>query len=240
MSGATAEILRRARTYPYEAPSGSYTWHHGEVRDFAPEDRAGRTPVLAFGSNRAPERLHQKFAHLGDHRIPVEAARLTDFDVVYAAHITSYGAVPAMLQRVPGVTVNIAITWLDAAQLTIMHDSEMSAANYVYARLDGVSLELSTGGGADHAFCYVGTRGHLVSEDGGTIPLLAVQASGRQHPAAATGEVLELIRARVAARQGPDAFVLDLVRDEAYRRDISDRISGDAVPFDYPVTVISR
>ena len=52
--------------------------------------------------------------------------------------------------------------------------------------------------------------------------------------------MLELIRARVAARQGPDAFVLDLVRDEAYRRDISDRISGDAVPFDYPVTVISR
>lgn len=235
-----SDTLRRARTYPYDAPAGSYTWHHGEVRDFAPEDRRGRTPVLAFGSNRAPERLHQKFAHLGNHRIPVEAARLTDFDVVYAAHITSYGAVPAMLQRVPGVAVDIAVTWLDDAQLPIMHDSEMSAANYVFARLDDVALSLSGGGSADHAFCYVGTRGHLLSDDGGTIPLLAIRAEGRRDSAAATGEVLEMIRSRVTDCRDADQFVLDLVRDETYRRHVSELISKDAVPFDYPKTVIRR
>lgn len=235
-----SDTLRRARTYPYDAPTGSYTWHHGEVRDFAPGDRQGRTPVLAFGSNRAPERLHQKFAHLGNHRIPVEAARLTDFDVVYAAHITSYGAVPAMLQRVPGVAVDIAVTWLDDAQLPIMHDSEMSAANYVFARLDDVALSLSGGGSADHAFCYVGTRGHLLSDDGGTIPLLAIRAEGRRDSAAATGEVLEMIRSRVTDCRDADQFVLDLVRDERYRRHVSELISKDAVPFDYPKTVIRR
>lgn len=240
MSDPTADILRRARTYPYDAPSGSYTWHHGDIRDFVPADRAGRSPVLAFGSNRAPERLHQKFAHLGDHRIPVEAARLADFDVVYAAHITSYGAVPAMLQRAPGVTVEIAITWLDDAQLTIMHDSEMSAANYVYARLDNVTLSLSGGGTADQAFCYVGTRGHLRSQSGGSIPLLAVRAEGRADAASATGEVLEMIRARVGDSRDPDAFVLELVRDEGFRRGVSDLISRDAVPFGHPVTVLRR
>jgi hypothetical protein len=235
---ATAAILRRARGYPYDAPHDSYTWDRGAVRGFDPADRDGRTPILAFGSNRAPERLHQKFAHLGDHLIPVEKAWLSDFDVVYAAHITSYGAVPAMLQRAKGVTCEIAVTWLDAEQVPIMHASEMSAANYVYARLDDVSLRLAGGAVMDRAFCYIGARGHLMSPDGGPTPLLAVHAEGRPTPGIATGEVLERIRERVAPNAEPDAFVLRLVEDKAYRAAVSDAISEDAVAFGYPATVL--
>lgn len=228
-----AGILYRARAYPYEAPHDSYTWDRGTVRPFDPADRAGRTPILAFGSNRAPERLHQKFAHLGDHLIPVEKAWLADFDVVYAAHITSYGAVPAMLQRAEGVTAEIAVTWLDADQVPIMHASEMSVANYVYARLDDVALRMDGGQTMDHAFCYIGARGHLRGEDGGMIPLLAVHAEGRAVPGLATGEALEVVRARVAPQSEPDGFVHRLVEDPAYRAAVSDAISEDAVAFGY-------
>lgn len=233
-----AEILRRARGYPYDAPHDSYTWESGALRPFAAADHAGRTPVLAFGSNRAPERLVQKFGHLGDHRIPVEAATLTDFDVVYAAHITSYGAVPAMLQRAEGTACRIAVTWLDDDQLPIMHESEMSAANYVYARLDDVALVLDGGARMDHAFCYIGTRGHLTAEDRAPYPLLAVHAEGRETPGISTGEALEIVRTRIESDEDEDAFVLRLVRDPEYRRAVTERIAENAVPFAYEATVL--
>lgn len=235
-----AHILHRARNYPYEAPHDSYTWDRGAVRAFDPSDTVGRTPVLAFGSNRAPERLHQKFAHLGDHLIPVQKAWLDDFDVVYAAHISSYGAVPAMLQRSEGVRIEIAVTWLDDDQLPIMHDSEMAVANYVYARLEDVHLTLDGGAIRDHAFCYIGTRGHVPSDTGQALPLLAVHGEGRDTPGISTGEALELIRGRVAPSEGEDAFIFRLVADKAYRQAVTAEISRDAVPFDYPVKVLAK
>ena len=64
-------------------------------------DREARTPVLAYGSNAAPEVLSRKLA-LSDQPVLVVPARLREFDVVYSAHISPYGAVPATLQRSPG------------------------------------------------------------------------------------------------------------------------------------------
>lgn len=228
-----ADILHRARNYPYTAPTDSYTWENGAERPFKPEDRVGRVPVLAVGSNRAPERLAQKFGHLGDHIIPVERAYLTDFDVVYAAHITAYGAVPAMLQFSPGVTVELAVTWLDQAQLPIMHATEIGAANYEFRLLDGIELRLNGKERLDHAFLYVSTRGHLRGDDGEAIPLLALRAKGRSGSGRATGEVLETVRQRFAQKLESDAFVFKLVEDKTYREDITARMSKDAVPFNY-------
>jgi hypothetical protein len=235
-----AQTLHRARNYPYMAPTGSYTWENGQERAFRPEDRTGRVPVLAVGSNRAPERLAQKFGHLGDHIIPVERAHLTDFDVVYAAHITAYGAVPAMLQFSPDVIVELAVTWLDEAQLPIMHATEIGAANYEYRLLDGIELRLNGKERLDHAFLYVSTRGHLRDEDGAAIPLLALRAKGRAGSGRATGEVLEIVRQRFAPKMEADAFVFKLVEDKAYREDITARMSKDAVPFDYPTGLPPR
>lgn len=62
---------------------------------------ARRTPVLAYGANAAPERLRRKFAPYGPAVIPVLRARLHDFDIVHAAHVSSYGAIPATLEPSP-------------------------------------------------------------------------------------------------------------------------------------------
>ncbi|NMM43228.1 gamma-glutamylcyclotransferase [Rhodospirillaceae bacterium KN72] len=235
---AREAVLHRARSYPYLAPPDSYCWRDGAVEPFDPADRDGRTPVLAYGSNRTPERLAQKFASLGTHTIPVERAVLRDFDVVYSAHITSYGAIPAMLQHCPGATVEVAVTWLDDAQLPIMHDSEMAAANYVYARLETVSLQLGSGGGLSSVQCYVGRHGHFVGSHGGAVPLLALTGSRRLGTPMATGEVLEEIRERVAPKADPDEFILRLVADSDYRRAVTKTISENARPFGYPITVL--
>ena len=229
--------LARARNYPYEFPAHSYTYKDGVVSEFDPEMTKLRTPVLAIGSNQAPQRLTQKFGHQAQHVIPVQRARLADFDVVYCAHIASYGAVPAMLQASPGAQVAIAVTWLDDEQLEIMHASEISAANYYFAALDNVNVTLDDGRVHRSAYAYVGSRGHLNIANG-ALALAAIDCSHRQYQAVTTTQALEHIRRRAANELDADTFVRRLIIDQGYRQHITSIISSDAVAFQQPVRVL--
>ncbi len=233
-----AAVLARARTYPYSFPRRSFAYLDGRTGAFDREMTKGRSPVLAFGSNQSPERLTQKFGHQADHLIPVERARLRDFDVVYSAHITSYGAVPAMLQVSEGASVELAITWLDDRQLEIMHQSEISAANYFYAALDGVALETESAALHRTAYAYVGTRGHLEHDAGGAIALAAVACQARRYRAMTTDQALELVRRRHAAHYEPDSFILEMVRDTGSRRSITEELADAAQPFAHPFRML--
>ncbi|MBM3561062.1 MAG: hypothetical protein FJX53_14545, partial [Alphaproteobacteria bacterium] len=153
--------LRRALGYPYATPTASFTLVGGAAAPFDPALRAGRVPVIGYGSNQSPERLRQKYGT--DHApIPVQRARLADHDVVYSAHLSAYGALPAALRRAPGTAVAVAVTWLDAGQLVVMHASE--AYNYVYAELTGAHLALDDGTVLDRACVYLGKRGHFAPD----------------------------------------------------------------------------
>lgn len=227
-------VLVRARDYPYAFPRESFTYRNGAAAPFDPSLKAGRTPVLAFGSNQSPERLRQKFGTADGHVIPVERGHLRNFDVVYSAHITSYGAVPAMLQVCDGATVALAVTWLDDRQLDIMHESEIKAANYFFAALDDVDLRLTGNEVHTTAFAYVGTRGHLEHDGGGAIALSAVSCEGRRYRAMTTAEALEIVRTRHAAHHGPDDFIHTMVSDADKRSALQALLAPTAVPFGYP------
>ena len=230
-----AATLARARDYPYAVPGGSYTWRRGRVAPFDPAGTAGLTPVLALGSNRSPEQLQRKF---GDRAlIPVEAGRLQGFDIVYSAHITGYGAVPATLATSPGTTVGLAVTWLGTAELDAMHATELGNENYLYALLEDVTLTLDGGARLDAVHLYISRRG-LLTHDGGPVALAAVAAEGRLHGAMTTGEVLEAVRARVAPDHDPDDFVLHVAGDADYRREVSAALAEDAAAFGYPVKTV--
>ncbi|MBP5856498.1 hypothetical protein KAJ83_05725 [Marivibrio halodurans] len=235
---ARAHLLHRARNYPYAAPEHSYIYTAEGIRAFDPDARAGRTPVLAIGSNRAPERLKQKFGHDPAHSIPVQRARLHNFDVVFSAHITSYGAVPAMLQVSPGTAVEIWVTWLSDDQLPVMHETELGAANYHYAELAGVKLQMEDGKVERSAFAYISQRGHMVHE-GRALALADVPAAGRRYAAATTGEALEHVRARVGAHDHvSDDWIARLVEDPAYRRGVTDTIAADCIAMQHPFRII--
>src|SRR3970040_120238 len=94
--------VRHALSYPFEIPSRSYVVADGryeELPDSAPPlDVSGRHPVLALGSNQSPHQLIRKFRDCGLGPITVVRGRLRDFDVVYSAHISRYGAIPETLQ----------------------------------------------------------------------------------------------------------------------------------------------
>lgn len=229
------EKLDRARGYPYEIPDGSYIWRGGEVGPFDPEARRGRLPVLAVGSNQSPRQLSRKFGGRGE--IPVQRARLSDFDIFYSAHITAYGSVPAMLQRSPGAAVTLSLTWLDARQLEVMHATELSAAKYEFAVIEDIDLALDCGAALESVHLYAGVNGHLV-HDGDAVALAAVPADGRRLKALNTAEVLEIVRRRVAPAESPDEFVLKLVDDAAYRIACTESIATDSVAFGYPARSI--
>jgi hypothetical protein len=210
--------------YPYPAPVSAYTFRAGEVAPFDAADLNGRTPVLAHGSNRAPGQLARKFAAFEGEAatIPVSYAWLHDYDVVYSAHITSYGAVDSTLQHAPGVRVRVAVTWLDTPQLARMHETE---GNYGFGQLRGatvrhdVPLDGADGAGSRQPLAmYLSDHGNLPGEDGAPVGLAAVEAHGRPHAVRTQGQVLEMLRRRLASGMGFEPFILENVDCAATRR----------------------
>lgn len=184
-----------------------------------------RVPVIAHGSNAAPAQLARKFAALyapGDEDvvIPVMRARLVDHDVVYAPHFTGYGAMPATLDVSPGTTAEIAVTYLTADQLALMHATEISAANYVYGRLDKLILEVDSLEIINSAFVYLTLYGSAMLDDA-PMALSAVKARRRQFESASTPAMLARARDHTAPGTSLDNFILENIENPELRRERS-------------------
>lgn len=118
---------------------------------------AGRVPVLAIGSNSSPSQLDRKFTApiFKDSRSPegtilVYRARVPNIDIVYAAHIASYGSLPATIMANTECTANVFITWLTPRQFQQMNRTEGVGTRYsicriVSVRCEGVKLDAAYG-----------------------------------------------------------------------------------------------
>lgn len=186
--------------------------------DIAGADRLDdRVPVIAHGSNASPEQLARKFAHVAeDVVIPVIKAWLDDHDVVYATHLTRYGSIPATLERSPGTAVELAITFLTAPQLALMHDTEIAAANYVYGRLDRIGLALDGLGRRTEAFIYLTLHGAL-APGGAPLALAARAARNRAFEPLTMHAMLGFARDEVAPGMALDDFIVENIDDDALR-----------------------
>ncbi len=222
--------LARARGYPYPIPDRSYHWREGRTHEFHSSVTEGRTPVLAVGSNQSPEQITRKFGHVDGAEIPVQRCTLEGYDVVYSAHIAGYGSVPAMLQAAPGTTVTLFVNWLDEAQLTAMHETELRHGNYHYGRLDNIDLALEGGETLTSVHGYISRRGHIRhAEDG--VALAMVSAENRRRPARNTAQMLAHVHERMASGHDLDAFILHLIEDGDFRRSVITELSTDSVAF---------
>lgn len=227
------EALARAKGYPYAIPDASYLFEDGRAHPWVHEKTDawldGRRPVLAVGSNQSPDQLTRKFSDKPWGPIPVTRARMHGYDVVYAAHISSYGSIPATLFRAPETTVTLFITWLTPEQEVRMHATE---GNYAFGRLRGVRMEVETGTPLDHVHLYAGQRGALRGPDGTPVPLAEVPAEGRAWTAMTQLEVQEYVRRRIAADHDLDRFILTSVDDPDLRLERAERLSEDSHPFE--------
>lgn len=206
-------VLKRAAGYPYDITQTSFTFIDGAAAPFDPALIEGRHPVIGYGSNQSPQRLRQKYGTTHS-PIPVQRGRLADHDVVYSAHFSVYGSLPAALRHVDGTVVSVAVNWLDEEQLAAMHKTEWD--NYHYVRLTDISLGLADGGELREAYVYLSFRGH-VARDGEPIALAEVAADNRRHGALNQIDALTLMRDRLAPGMALAEFVHAHINDADLR-----------------------
>lgn len=169
---ATDADVERARGYPWVRPAGSYTLVDGAVQPIA-LITAGRHPLLAIGSNGAPDRLATKFAHHDtreERTVHVVAGWLHDHDVAPAAFPTAYGSHPATPVPSPGTKVRAAILHVTPLQFTQLTWSEFSyRLVHRQARFDGDEGERH-----DHVWMYESRWGPVPG-----VALAAIPAENR-------------------------------------------------------------
>lgn len=214
-------MVERAMRYPYAVPARAFAQlrHETLSPDDVEVDLAARTSLLAYGSNGSPEVLGRKLALSAD-PVLVEPAWLHDFDVVYSAHISPYGAVPATLQRSPGTAVRVAVLHLTPEQLTLLSATE---PNYEPSALEDVHCELADGTVRSEVAAYLSRHGCLLV-DGAEVALIAVPARDRRFAEMSEPQVLEHLRATLAPEESIDSFVLANVADPALAQERSARL----------------
>jgi hypothetical protein len=213
-------LFERALAYPWQRPGRSYVLRDGAVgllteldprkrRRTVAEFARDRHPLVAFGSNGAPEILAAKFAHfpaLADRTVLVLAGHLHGFDVGASASPAVYGAMPAALFASPGTAVRAGVLWLTPDQVTQLTWSEVS---YRLGRLvDGHFAVDEADAEIDGLFAYVSRFGAL-SLDDAPVALAAIPATGRTATAMTQEEVLDVAAELVL---GPAARAEHLVR----------------------------
>lgn len=205
------ELVRRALAYPYRPPAGSFVQVGDRTEPVPPEgaDLSGRRALLSYGANAAPEALTRKLAGLEPRPLPVLAAELTGFDVVYSAHVTRYGAVPAALVPSPGTAASLHLVFPDEEQLAALAATE--GRNYALERLADFTCELGIGGAAPtEVDAFISVHGPLL-RDGSPISLAAIPARGRRFPQLTTPEAIDLVRAALLPELDLTQFVLRCV-----------------------------
>jgi hypothetical protein len=188
----TAAILKRALAYPYATPGRSYLYRDGaaaELPDSGP-DLTDRSPLLAYGANAAPEALARKLAPLPGTELPVLQAEMEDFDVVYSAHVSPYGAVPATLLESPGTRAPVFVIHPTPEQRALLTASE---PNYDLVEVNGIAA-------------YRSKHGPL-SIDGSPVALAAVRSAGRTLPELHELAVLERVRAHLEPQLSLEQFI---------------------------------
>jgi len=227
--------LALAKGYPFPAPRRSYLFAHGRTRPIEEAHYDDRTPVIAHGSNRSPQQLARKFAGYDgrDGEIPVTYGWLADYDVVYSAHVTNYGAIASNLHHSPGCHVRIAVTWLTERQLDRMHATE--GVNYPFGRFDEVAIDKEAGPGPSmtEARIYISRHGCL-QHDGAPIGLAALENRSRAYGTLAQLDALALVRDRYHADEDLDRHILRNIAELARRRALIARMAAEATPSHVP------
>ena len=195
MTHARADELARARDYPYELPDASYVLFEGEalaLRHYSIDDMDQRTGVLAYGSNGSPSQLKRKFAAtLADEMIPVLKAYLPGFDVVFAARLSRYGAIPATLARSKGTVLETFVMYLTEDQLAKMHETEIDTGKrggYRFGVLSGLNMLADRVGLLDNVLVY--HYGRALTRDEQPLAYAEIKAKDRVLPEQSHASVL--------------------------------------------------
>jgi hypothetical protein len=204
----TEELIRRALAYPYDPPAGSFVQLGDRTLPVPPQEIEieGRRALLAYGANASPEALTRKLAHLPPEPIAVLRVALRGWDVVYSAHVTRYGSVPAAVVPSPGTVASVHLVFPSDAQMEAITATE--GENYRLEQLADFTAEYEIGGeGPREIDAFVGVHGPLLV-GGSPVALAAIPAVDRTFPELSTPEMIDRVRAALAPEMSVREFVL--------------------------------
>lgn len=110
--------------------------------------------------------------------MPVARATLADFEVVYSAHFSSYGAIPATLQHSPGARTKLSLLLTTPTAGRLLRGTE---PNYHFGELHAVEVRLELGPTLSTVSAVISRHGALTL-DGAEVGLAAVDATSRRFP----------------------------------------------------------
>jgi hypothetical protein len=205
------ELVERALGYPFATPPRSFALSGKDVVELSAVavDRRSRSPVLAYGSNASPEVLSRKLGPVAE-PLPVVKGVLEGFDVVYSAHVSAYGSVPATLRRSPGTEVPIAVAYPSEEQLRVISATE---PNYRLTTLRPARCRLDTGETLGEVPAYLSRHGCLLVA-GSEVALAAIGAHGRRFVAIDQRRALERVRDVLLPGETLERFVLACVEGQ--------------------------
>lgn len=211
------QVLRGALRYPYATPPRSFVLLDGRATevDWAATAPPSGEPLLAYGANASPEVLSRKLGTLNAEPVAARRCTLPGFDVVYSAHHSPYGAVPATLTPSPGTAAAAFVLYLSPAQRCAITATE---PNYELVRVSALECRFEDGGALRGPPAYLSRHGCL-ELDGAPLALTAIPATDRRFVAIGEAELLERLRATLAPEQSLERFVLGACADPALARE---------------------
>ena len=181
--------------------------------------------ILSYGSNSAKSQLIDKFKD-EDEKIYGIDATLEGYDVVFGAHVSRKGYVPATLASSSKTSVPCHILLLTDGQLGILNVSEgIKYKTYELEKVKGV-IKLKHPF-EDKAIGEVKTyflKNNYLLSNGNPIALSVVQASGRIWPDKTEKELLSFLAKR--ENLSCDAFVEKLKKNESFRHRIKESLGS--------------
>lgn len=230
--------LAQAKLYPYPAPYSDFWMREGRVH-LAPEgikanDLKGLVPVLSIGSNRAPLQLRRKFGP--DATLPVTAACLKGCDIVYAATMSFYCAVPATLCPSDNTDAHLNIAWLTRDQLLFMHETEALGVAYDFIKFDDGMIDHGKRDDGnddifkDSVYGYQ-SRAGLLNFNGSPLAQQGIKADKRRFSSRLQEEVLSWVKDNCGDQaQSLDDWLSSLRDENVLRYDVINMLADKALP----------
>jgi hypothetical protein len=178
----------------------------------APIDR--RTPVVAVGSNAAPDVMRRKLHQRGASGVlPFVTARVEGIAIGHSAHVSITGFVAATPYRAAGAVTAVVVSWLDDGQLRCLDATE---PNYERRWIAGEvhPLRVEVGGVAPGGyFLYESRWGVVAGAPGARDPLpIRTQQGLLEVLAGADAELARHLGAPVDARVALPRLAADAAR----------------------------
>ncbi len=174
-----------------------------------------RHPVIACGSNAAPERLRQKFGDK-DTVIPTLEVIVEGYCILYAARFTRYGSVPATVAKVPGTLTTMHVNLLTDDQLEVMDETETIGVSYNRFEIDGNAICLKNGDAVPRAHAYFNRNGALFVNDMVLAPS-GIDGDAPRHQAMGQSDVQGVIKLLLDAEGSVDDFIFQNIEDHSLR-----------------------